>query len=372
MHTYHIPAMAESLEHHPAADACPSPLPPPPFKTLAFLDLETTGLPSEEFNKTKITQLSIVACSLEHLQELGKNDIPRVTHKLSLCFNPYKMIRMQASAVTGLTNELLEHERKFDANAADLICRFFAHLQQPVLLVAHNGFRFDYPIFKKHFVALDKSLPDSTTLCCDSLEIFRKIDEIYEENSKTLINGYKLTSWERMKDATVAMIDSEILGIEAFLENCDNDCEEGEEALSQLEQKFISHVPKKEHDDDDDDEIKDRQLLNETTPNKPVQQAHKMPPSKAGGAVKRPLNSSVSRELFPNGASTSKSGFKKWPKGKYKLCEIYRRFFGELPPNSHDAEGDVIALMKCVIACRKEFIEVAQTMSKNFCDVKEL
>lgn len=58
------------------------------IKTLAFFDLETTGLPSFENYKTKITEISIVACSLKHFLETLPESVPRVLHKLSLCCNP--------------------------------------------------------------------------------------------------------------------------------------------------------------------------------------------------------------------------------------------------------------------------------------------
>jgi three prime repair exonuclease-1 len=343
------------------------------FNTLAFIDLETTGLPQLEFNRTKITQLSILACSAEHIKELSsKHDIPRVTYKLTLCFNPYKLIKLNVMEITGLSNELLEHERKFDENAADLIITFLNHLQQPVLLVAHNGARFDYPILKKHFNALNKSLPESVK-CCDSLEIFRKIDEIYEQNSKILINGFRLTSWEKIKDETLEMIEAEIVEVESIFANYNgsdsDDCSEG--TISKLEEKYLSMVPENElKEKHEEDEMKARQILNETTPNKPTKSKNKMPPSKGSEKEERKVSANVNRELFPQKPSTST--FKKWPKGKYKLTEIYRRIFDELPENSHDAEGDVKALLKCVIAYKKEFLEVAQSMSSNFCDVKEL
>ena len=58
------------------------------IKTLAFFDLETTGIPELENFKTKITEISIVACSTKHFLETKSQETPRVLHKLSHCFNP--------------------------------------------------------------------------------------------------------------------------------------------------------------------------------------------------------------------------------------------------------------------------------------------
>lgn len=348
------------------------------FKTFAFIDLETTGLPSFEFNRTKITQISITACSIEHIMDLkDKESVPRVLHKLSLCLNPRKLIKLDCSEITGLTNELLQNERKFDENTVELINNFLAHLQQPVCLVAHNGDRFDYPILKSHCTALNKSLPESL-VCCDSLTIFKKIDEIYEENSRTLINGYKMTSWEKIQTQQVLMMDAEILDIEQMLKNYDS--EENLMTITQLEADFITNAPHavKSEPENEIDDIRARQLQNETTPSKPVKIEEKNAPSKnpdSNDSKKRPL-SAARRELFPETTekpqTSPKNGKKVYPKGYYTLREIYKRFFGVHPENSHDSEADVNALLKCVCACKKEFLDVAMQTSYNFCNVKEL
>lgn len=344
------------------------------FKTFAFIDLETTGLPSLEFNRTKITQISIVACSVEHILDT-KDKIPRVLHKLSMCFNPRKLIKLECSEITGLTNELLEKEKRFDENSVDLIANFLTHLQQPVCLVAHNGNRFDYPILKSQCKLLNKSLPESL-ICCDSLDIFRKIDQIYEENSKTLINGYKLSSWENIKPQQILLMDAEILEIEQLVKDYDSN---DDKTISQLETEFINSVVdnvKTESADEKNeiDDVQQFQLLNETTPSKPVKNEEKNPPAKQPqSSMKRSLKG-TRRELFPGtneqiepSKSSPKNEKKKsWPKGYYTLRGIYKRFFDEFPENSHDAEADVIALLKCVCACKKEFLDVAMKTAVNF------
>ncbi|KAG5677082.1 hypothetical protein PVAND_006866 [Polypedilum vanderplanki] len=347
------------------------------FKSLAFIDLETTGLPQFESKRIKITQLSIIACTVDHIKELkSRHDLPRVLHKLTLCFNPFKLIKLDVSKITGLSNELLENESKFDENAAALIINFLSRLQHPVMLCAHNGYRFDYPILKTQLTALNTSLP-SDIKCCDSFEIFRNIDETYEKNSKTLINGERLTSWEKIKDEELAMIEAEIIEIESFFENYVNDDDDDDysyETITKLEKEFCNLDKCKVKENKNEDEaMKDLQILNETTPKKTIIQGNKRPRKKEDESEVCKRNSKVSRELFPSEPSSSKSnGFKKWPKGKYKLCEIYRRLFDKLPENCHDAESDCMTLMKSVIACKKEFLEIAELMNKNFCDVKEL
>lgn len=151
------------------------------IKTFAFLDLETTGLPTQESNLTRITELCIVACSVAHLKSQS-----RVLHKLTLCFNPNRNISKISANITGLDNTLLQDESQFNKNTADLLVAFLLQLQQPVCLVAHNGFNFDYPILKAHLDSVGKSLPD-TILCCDSLKIFKQTNPQWKKFSLTLI-----------------------------------------------------------------------------------------------------------------------------------------------------------------------------------------
>lgn len=119
------------------------------IKTLAFFDLESTGLPVLEFHKTKITELCLVACSVAHIQSAVSKIIPRVLHKLSFCLNPYRMINPISTNITGLDNFALENELSLNENTVKLLVHFLQQLQQPVCLVAHNGNHFDFPLLHK-------------------------------------------------------------------------------------------------------------------------------------------------------------------------------------------------------------------------------
>lgn len=70
------------------------------FKSLVIFDLETTGLPRQEHNCTKITEMSFVGCLVTHLQE---EELPRVINSLTLALNPMKRILPQTSEVNGKT-----------------------------------------------------------------------------------------------------------------------------------------------------------------------------------------------------------------------------------------------------------------------------
>lgn len=69
------------------------------INTFVFFDTETTGLPEYEFNRTRITELTMIAAGRDHLMECDKTVLPRVLHKLTLCINPRKLIT--STEITG-------------------------------------------------------------------------------------------------------------------------------------------------------------------------------------------------------------------------------------------------------------------------------
>ncbi|XP_063542624.1 three-prime repair exonuclease 1-like [Cydia strobilella] len=170
-----------------------------PIATYVFFDLETTGLPSEEFNKTKITELCMVAVKREHVLDTPPGHVPRVLHKLTRCFNPGKRISERSSDLTGLDNFLLEHESYFDITIFDMINNFLKTLTKPVCLVTHNGRNFDFPILKRQLDMLNVKFSDDI-LCADSLDAF---SDILEE-----------------KKAEITVLDAEKDEVDLAADNC--------------------------------------------------------------------------------------------------------------------------------------------------------
>lgn len=117
------------------------------YKSLVFFDLESTDLP--QFRPC-ITELSLVSVSTSHFDDCSPRDqLPRVLHKLTVCVNPIKTIAPEAVRITGLDNFLLQDENIFNVKTAKLIQGFFAVLQQPLCLIAHNGSGFDFPLLAR-------------------------------------------------------------------------------------------------------------------------------------------------------------------------------------------------------------------------------
>ncbi|VVC89646.1 unnamed protein product [Leptidea sinapis] len=141
------------------------------IETFVFFDLETTGLPHLERNRTKITELCFIAVSRHDLTTC-KSGKP-ITNKLSCVFNPERKIQIAASQKTGLTNMSLKHQQVFK-DKIPILNLFLEGLRKPVCLVAHNGNTFDYKVLKAEYNDAQIDLPRDI-FCVDSLIGFRKI-----------------------------------------------------------------------------------------------------------------------------------------------------------------------------------------------------
>lgn len=101
-----------------------------PYKSLVFFDSESTDLPHA---RPAITEISLVACSANHFENICGQLAPRVLHKLTLCVNPGQRVNPEAVILTGLDNFLLEDENRLDIKTLRLLTGFIEHLQQPVV-----------------------------------------------------------------------------------------------------------------------------------------------------------------------------------------------------------------------------------------------
>lgn len=328
-------------------------------------------IPDEENNRTKITEISLVACSAAHLQVTKMRDLPRVLHKLTLCINPFKRISYKAEELTGLNNDLLEHEQKFDKNTAETLSRFLFHLQKPCIVVAHNGLHFDFPVLKRMLEINDATLTEDL-LVADSLLIFREIDEL--EELLTVENSVRPLA------PNPEVLSKRIVSDEQALDNyiCQelrNIAPEYRQSPSGLRTKAIKEP------------LTARQLreMNETTPVKQIYPTSYIRPQlnikKASHSRLNEVTPPSSNNFLETFNLNNKRPRDSPPKSRrdlfgakkpFKLAQIYQRFFNELPQQSHYAEGDVITLLKCAIAKKEVFARVAQKQAIFFKDIKAL
>lgn len=169
-------------------------------KTFIFLDLEATGLHGDH---PKITELCLVAVHVSSLKKPTTNDsgeiqLPRVLDKLCLCVDPGKPLTPKASEITGLDNELLRscEKKTFDESLINTVIQFINRQAQPVCLVAHNGFNYDFPLLKTELHQQDHDF-SSSILCVDSLQAFRYLHNEEKPRSENVKGQFSLIEIHR-------------------------------------------------------------------------------------------------------------------------------------------------------------------------------
>ncbi|XP_041985263.1 uncharacterized protein LOC121737665 [Aricia agestis] len=279
------------------------------INTFVFMDIETTGLPSEECNKTRITEISMIAAQRDHLLDTRPGATPRVQHKITFCLNPGRLIYPSCSEVTGLCNDLLEHAPNFNQDIFRMLDTFLNVLEKPVCLVAQNGNQFDYPILKNHLVKIGVSFSEDL-LCADSFFAFY---HIFENKKK---------------------------------ENSITD-------------KVV--IEKEKESDLSPDEIK---LSNESTPKRlPANEDVHTPVKERKDSLKTKKCSA--RRRFPWSCGSR-------PIESYKLKNIHERLLNRPSVEAHRAENDCIMLMECVVACGEQMLKYMDSNHQKFFDIKPM
>lgn len=178
------------------------------IQTFVFMDTESTGLPQDN---PRITELCLVAVSRAHLLEMetmtgsppgskpprqqaaatltppGSSACagrptrknmprpPRVLHKYTRLYYPWKIIPAAVEGVTGLSNEVLEHLPSFSEASAEAL-RLFLDLPGPVALLSHNGTRLDFPLLMAELKRVNCVNMFMDLKCVDTLIAIRDID----------------------------------------------------------------------------------------------------------------------------------------------------------------------------------------------------
>ncbi|XP_043242789.1 uncharacterized protein LOC122392224 [Amphibalanus amphitrite] len=101
---------------------------------------------------------------------------PRVRNSLLLAVSPRKQIPAIVTDITELDNETLEAHSAFDRDLAEMLRAYLRRLPGPVCLVAHNGYRYDFPLLVAELLHAKQTWFDSSELLCvDSLAFFRAV-----------------------------------------------------------------------------------------------------------------------------------------------------------------------------------------------------
>ena len=174
------------------------------FQTLVVLDTETTGL-----KEPSVTELAMIAVPFSSLPQCERAQDILVT-----CFNPVETVDPGAAKITGLSNNILDKFKGFNPEAFNLADAFFERLSAPILVVAHNGFGYDYPVLKneqwkcsvRNKVEVKTFLNRADVFLADSWIYFRE-EDMYEDNYREL--SFMLVNIVFSSDSQLMKITSE-------------------------------------------------------------------------------------------------------------------------------------------------------------------
>lgn len=290
----------------------------PAIATFVFFDIETTGLPWQERNQTKITDFSFVAASRQILETTSYGQTPLVS-KFTIVLNPERTIHPTVRDLTGLSNELLQHAPVFRHRVRSLIM-FLEDLTRPVCLVAHNGNSFDFKILLAECNDAGVSLPQDL-LCVDSLVGFRTLLKNSNLTHREIENTQEM-SLETRKTEKI-MNDDDLLT-------------------------------------DDEDEWSELNLTNE--------ELDEIDNICSGISD---FKESVQNHINPQRSKVIKNVFdKKSVTDNFKLTSLYKRLLNKEEMNAHRAEVDCLILAECVVAIKEDFLPWADSKCKLLTEVK--
>lgn len=302
--------------------------------SFVFFDVETTGLPHQERNKTKITELCFVAAIRSDIEESPIGYKPYVS-KLTLLFNPQKKIRPEVALMTGLSNNTLKNAPLFKDNIHTMVA-FLEELPKPTCLVAHNGNRFDYKLLLTELLDINALLPQGL-LCVDSLIGFRHI--LKNRSSPDLPNARNPSI---PRDNSFSKDDS-------LLE---------EDSLARDNSMFRSSSL-----------ISEDSLISDDWPELDVSTEDWQEIDSLCSSFSEMPYEAANMSKSMKDESKELAGKPTIEKGSYTLSSLYRRLLNKEIYNAHRAEDDCLMLLECVVAA-KEFLPWADRSCKSIQDIK--
>lgn len=326
------------------------------FRTLVFMDLESTSVFPEELRKNiNITEVCFISIHIDRFNEKARP--PRVFNKLTLCVQPKTSISPTAMNMTGLDNLNLECQQKFTSATANLLVSFFGQHEGPICLLAHNGSNFDFPLLKAEMHAVGVTLPEYV-YCMDTLTASKHLiganfiskyvdDEYVSECSDNENGGGQSDTSVFLNELDILPLGREpIKEIDGFGPKTQQECFKIiENGLSILNSNYSPITPKHSN----------------------VRVGpYPTPPKSAQKISKRLSFGTPKKRRIIDFSNADKEYYASNTKG-YRLAEVYRKVIGGEMEHAHEAEADVINLIR---VCHKldAFVEFIEFNAKPFRD----
>lgn len=305
-------------------------------------------------------------------------ELPRVMHKYTRLYYPWKLVTPKAEEITGLNNDLLQHLSGFTQVSAQALA-LFLDLPKPVTLVAHNGNRYDFRLLMSELKNVESEDDFSELQCTDTLKAIRDIDALYEkediqELSKLAESFFIDDMLDDLMEADSPPSNKRLCSEEAGevrLSQGSRNLARINESLPQVNQghhhvlEVTGELPITP--------VKKRQpacTATPATPHKPAQPPPSPITAEFGKACATPAKketSNVRRSLTYEGPGKRKLK-ERMP---YKQVNIYQRLFGS-DYSAHRAESDCQALLEICGHYGGRFVEWADTFSERFSEMKPM
>lgn len=300
------------------------------IQTFIFFDLETTGLISGN-QIPRITEIALVAVARKSIKSNdSKTSLPRVLHKLVLPINPQKVIPANVQHMTKLYNDEMMLLQPFECEVYELIMCFLQRLIPPICFVAHNGNRFDYPIFLQELERINKTF-DNKILCIDTWKMFQDYFKKRDSDAK-LVHDCLTDNYNH----SLSMLDIEKITMEQEVKisattSIFQTTSHYDECIKVTNNKKYD-INEKYNNDIDVEMSNFRQKANEKTPETQIMRQHE------SVLVERPFKKNPKKKL----------NFEHERPISLKLSDIYKYMFGSNFPHEHSAEADCLAMIRCV------------------------
>ncbi|GIY18598.1 three-prime repair exonuclease 1 [Caerostris darwini] len=349
------------------------------ISTLIFMDLESTGLPSfVGKSNVHITELSMIAVDRTDFET---DSSFRVLNKLSLCIRPRSVISPTAMTITGLYNDKLEKQEKFDESIPKLFEYFFRRLRRPLCLLAHNGKKFDFPLLQAELRHINYAL-DPEIRCADTLEAFHSI---VSSTNKIPMNSLCLPDNKRKEiDSNIKQDIRKSEKRAVSDDETDKLLSDDMELFTAIEDPYIVDmldVPLQINSFLDKEFTTPKSKVNNCSeaenPHKRIKLDTRLTTNQYEVTTPTKSNRTIARrQLFMNDTSPKNNSLKSNQVNtnptQFSLEKLYCHYFGEPPPNSHYAEADCIALSKVCQKISDNFLKWIDEHSTSFSEVSAM